>query len=551
MKVPVFVYPLTTAALCWLGLMTTAIPQTPVRAAAQDAPLPAARVSLPQLGNTAHDTWSPAQERALGRIIWRDLRSQPDVLTDTLIDAYLHDLTARLAAQLPLPEGIKLRTFAVADAQLNAFAMPSGFMGVHTGLLLSVAQEGELAAVMAHEIGHISQRHFARSVANKKNDAWIALAGFAAAMIAARNNGAQSGQVIEGALLGSQALQANRQLSFSRDMEREADAVGFALMRDAQLDAADMVRMLRRLGAASSFAEAGSSASYAKSHPGTTERMASIEGRLRIAATPATSVQATSLSFLLAQARVRALLAQSGDAIEDANNYFQIQLDKAAPQSNTVSASHTVLAAQYGLLQLAIQGKRWSQALILWAALAPHAEMHPWIAALGLELSLLNGSNSSAALAQMTQQTAFNKSSTPVAAVVHYLQRALAQDKPLPISTLNDAQTLLTQWLTQHPHSDSAWQALASVHQQKATLKNSMSNDAKIEQTAQLAYAAHAQAEQTAAMGVWASSIASLTQALRLGEVSIPIAVQNRWRDRLMALRGFVNEEQGVLDKLK
>ncbi len=506
----------------------------------KDAPLPPARVSLPQLGLTADEALSPAQEKALGRVIWRDLRSEPTVLTDTLITDYLQQLIRKLSGQLDLPEAITLRAFAVSDPQLNAFAMPSGLMGINTGLMLSVAREGELAAVMAHEIGHVSQRHFARGLASKKGDQWIALAGFAAALIAARNNSAQSGPLVEGALAGSQALTASRQLSFSRDMEREADAVGFALMRDAQYEGADMVRMLRRLGAASSFSDAGAGSGYAKSHPGTTERMANIEGRLRVGSVTSNSTQIANVDFLLSQARVRALLAKSPDQIDEAQSYFTAQLETASTQKEGRSALQTI-AAQYGLCQLAMQRKQWLNAQQYWTRLAPHTASHPWLVALGFELdramakrSLATSPVSPATTISMLEPTLEAVPSTSSAAV-HIVQTSLSSDETLTARQLQTVQSILKAWLVTHPNDDGAWEALSMSYARQQ----------------QPAPAMWAQAEQTAAMGVWASSINLLSDALRSGETTVPIAQQNQWRERLRDLRQIAGDEKALLEKFK
>jgi predicted Zn-dependent protease len=515
--------------------------QAPAQAL-KDAPLPPTRVGLPQLGLTADEALSPAQEKALGRVIWRDLRSEPTVLTDTLITDYLQQLIRKLSRQLDLPEAITLRSFAVSDPQLNAFAMPSGLMGINTGLILSVAREGELAAVMAHEIGHVSQRHFARGLASKKGDQWIALAGFAAALIAARNNSAQSGPLVEGALAGSQALAATRQLSFSRDMEREADAVGFALMRDAQYEGADMVRMLRRLGAASSFSDAGSGAGsgYAKSHPGTTERMANIEGRLRVGSVTSSSTQAANIDFLLVQARVRALLAKSPDQIDEAQSYFSAELDNAMKQKNNSNISQ-VIAAHYGLCQLAMQRKQWLNAQLHWTRLAPHTARHPWLVALGFELDramakpslALSPASPATAISMLENTLAAVPSST--SAAVHIVQTALSSDETLTASQLQTAQSILKAWLDTHPNDDGAWEALSKSY-------------TRLQQPA---FAVWAQAEQTAAMGVWASSINLLSDALRSGETTVPVAQQNQWRERLRDIRQIARDEKALLEKFK
>ncbi len=535
----------------WLGVPGSLQPfahaQSPppsLNAELVDVPLPSAKSSLPQLGFSADEHLSAAQEKVLGRLLWRDLHSEPDVLHDPLVMAYLHRLIQTLSASITLPEGLGIRAFVVSDAQVNAFAMPSGLLGINTGLLLNIAQEGELAAVLAHEIGHVSQRHFARGIANRKNDQWIAWAGFAAAVLATRSNNAQSGQVFEGALAGSQALVASRQLSFSRDMEREADAVGFALMREARYDAADMVRMLRRLNTAGRLSEVGSG--YAKSHPGANERMANIEGRLRVGAVSKNTVAAAALDFLLTQARVRALLANSSEQLEQANSFFT-QQDSPIKSQSRDDLSNATLAAQYGLCLLAIKQQQLSAAQAHWAVLEPIKERHPWLVALGFELSAsmikanprttfepmgayLQALQGMAVTAKSTANTADMPS-----AAIHIIQTALKHAIEPSKAEQTLAIAMLNHWLALHPYDDRAWASLAQLYLLQS----------------EPAQALAAQAEQTAAMGIWPSSIQLLSDALRQGESTVPVLTQNRWRDRLQSIRQFAADEKMVLEQFK
>ena len=371
-------------SMFWVSIACTETLAQPASLA--DAPLPPARVSLPQLGLSADEQLTLTQERALGRVIWRDTRSEPDVLTDPLVSDYLQSLINRLSKPLGLPDSIVLRPFVVNDAALNAFAMPSGLMGVHSGLILSVARESELAGVMAHEIGHVSQRHFARGLANQKSNAWIGLAGFAAALVAVKRGNAQADQVMQGVMAGSQAVQASKQLAFSRDMEREADSVGFELIKQAQFDGSDMVRMLRRLGAVSSLNDTGTV--YARSHPGATERMANIEGRLKLASTSATSTSTSvELDFFLMQARVRALLANTPELRDGAASRFQEQImaTGVAPQYAAAQA----LAAHYGLALIALQKKQYTQVAQSLAHARQIPIAHPWLDGLDFEMEAL------------------------------------------------------------------------------------------------------------------------------------------------------------------
>ena len=514
-----------------LGLLLsgTALTQTAAPTVALgDAPLPPARSSLPQLGLTADEQLTLSQERALGRVLWRDLRAEPDVLSDSLVSDYLQTLIMRLAQPLGLADEISLRAFAVSDSSLNAFAMPSGLMGVHTGLMLSVATEGELAGVLAHEIGHVSQRHFARGLANQKDNAWIGLAGFAAALVAAKRGNAQSDQVLQSVLVGSQAVQASKQLAFSRDMEREADSVGFSLIKEAQYDGTDMVRMLRRLGAASSLNETGTA--YARSHPGASERMANIEGRLKIASTSVNNEsQTVNLNFLLLQARLRALLAKTPEGASDATERFEFQISAASAPSALAAGRR--LAAHYGLALLAVQKKQPLQAAQHLVRAREFAITHPWLEVLDFEITSLTTTKSALNLAAFINRQGLSGAAASLEAIL-LVQR---NQSILPSDSVAAAQSFLQRWLSSHPYDDIAWGALAATYTQQA----------------QAAMAAWAQAEQTAAMGVWASSISLLTTALRSGEATVPVTTQNQWRTRLQELRQIVIDEKTLLDKFK
>jgi beta-barrel assembly-enhancing protease len=508
------------AGLAWLGTThTQALPQPSLT---DNVPLPPARLSLPQLGLSADDQLSLAQERILGRVIWRDTRSEPDVITDPLISDYLQTLMTRLSKPLGLPESVVLRPFVVNDPSLNAFAMPSGLMGIHSGLMLSVARESELAAVMAHEIGHVSQRHFARGLANQKDNAWIGLAGFAAALVAAKRGNAQADQIMQGAIAGSQAVQASKQLAFSRDMEREADAVGFELIKQAQYDGADMVRMLRRLGAVSSLNETGTV--YARSHPGATERMANIEGRLKMGSTSAKSTATgVELDFLLMQARVQALLASTPELRDDAVARFEAQI--TAPSATAQQAAAQAMAGHYGLALIALQKNQTSFAAISLAQARKIPIVHPWLDALDFELA--NAPDVHAFL----KRYGGDNDAAGLQAVLVVLHSKATLSAPAAASV----QIFLQNWLTKHPQDDLAWGALASIY----TLQN------------QPVMGVWAQAEQTAAMGVWASSITLLSNALRSGEATVSIATQNQWRERLQVLRQIATEEKTLMEKFK
>src|SRR5690606_22019598 len=160
------------------------------------------------------------------------------------------------------------------DPVLNAFALPGGFIGVHSGLILAAQSESELASVMAHEIGHVAQRHIARMIGKQKQDALIPLASLLLGALAATAS-PDAGMAV---IAGGQGLAVQRQLNFSRDAEREADRVGLDIMRDAGFETAGMINFFGRLQKASRGYN-DSAPAYLRTHPLTTERIADIEAR--------------------------------------------------------------------------------------------------------------------------------------------------------------------------------------------------------------------------------------------------------------------------------
>jgi predicted Zn-dependent protease len=255
------------------------------------------------------------------------------------------------------------------------------------------------------------------------------------------------------------------------------------------------------------------------------------------------STQAVNLDFLLAQARVRALLAKSPEQLDEAYSYFTAELGTAVTQNQGRSAPQA-LAAQYGLCQLAIQRKQWIGAQQHWTLLAPHTARHPWLVALGFELDMAMTKRSAAirAASPAAVTATLAKLEPTLAAVpstasaaVHIVQTALHSDETLTASQHQTAQSILKAWLATHPNDDGAWEALAKSYTQQQ----------------QTAPALWAQAEQTAAMGVWASSINLLSDALRSGETTVPIAQQNQWRERLRDLRQIAGDEKALLEKFK
>src|SRR5712691_13287198 len=152
---------------------------------------------LPDLGEASQTTLSPLQERRLGESIMREIRADPSYLDDPPLNEYLNTLGYRLISSSDDPK-TSLELFDIRDSEINAFSLPGGFIGVNTGLILLARSESELASVLAHEIGHVTQHHMARILATQKQTLATTLAGMAVAILAAR---AGSGQLSQAAIV--------------------------------------------------------------------------------------------------------------------------------------------------------------------------------------------------------------------------------------------------------------------------------------------------------------------------------------------------------------
>ena len=288
-------------------------------------PLVQAQVNLPALGDTASDDFNLGTERKLGDQIMREIRRDPDYIDDPLLLEYVHSLwqpllvAARQRGEITaeVDQRFAWEPFLVRDRSVNAFALPGGYIGVHQGLIAMTATRDELASVLAHEMSHVTQRHIARSIANSKKQSLISAAALILGVLAASRS--RSTDAANAVITGSQAAAIQGQLNFSRDMEREADRVGFSVMTSAGFSSGGMAAMFEKLDTASRFNDAGGFP-YLRSHPLTTERIG--EARARAGSGLGSGFSATEqaapptvLEHSLAQARARVLMDTRVDAL--------------------------------------------------------------------------------------------------------------------------------------------------------------------------------------------------------------------------------------------
>jgi len=253
---------------------------------------------LPDLGDVSQATISPQQERQIGEQSMFEIRADKSYLDDAEVSDYLNQLGYQLVANSNEP-GQEFEFFALNDNTINAFAMPGGFIGVNTGLILTAQSESELASVLSHEIAHVTQHHLARMVAGQKFDSIASMAAIAVAILAARSNP----DAAQATIAGAQAGAIQRQLNFTRTHEEEADRIGLATLQKAGFDIRAMPAFFERLQKATRLLE-GNMPSWLRTHPITSDRIADIASRVQ--QTPYRLV-ADSRSFHLVRAKLQAM----------------------------------------------------------------------------------------------------------------------------------------------------------------------------------------------------------------------------------------------------
>jgi beta-barrel assembly-enhancing protease len=264
---------------------------------------------LPDLGDASQAALSPQQERQIGEQAILEIRADKSYLDDSEVNDYLNRIGYRLASNSNDPSQ-EFEFFAINSPDINAFALPGGFIGVNTGLIELAQSESELASVLAHEISHVTQHHLARMMAGQKITTLADIAALAVAILAAHSNPDASMAAIVGASAGS----IQSQLAFSREDELEADRIGFSTLKKAGFDVHAMPTFFERLQRATRLVDSNAP-SWMRDHPLTSERIADMENRAR--QVPYRLV-ADSLDFQL----VRSKLLEEDRTPQDAVAYF-------------------------------------------------------------------------------------------------------------------------------------------------------------------------------------------------------------------------------------
>ena len=288
-------------------------------------------LKLPNLGESSTSLFSKEFEHQLGQTWLRIFRSQAPTENDPLLFEYLENLIYELVTHSKL-EDRRVELVVVNNASINAFAVPGGVIGVHNGLLLYAQTEDELATVLAHEIAHLSQRHFSRGVEFRKKQAPINLAAMLAGLVIMATAGGDAGMA---AISASQALAQDFALRYSRSNEQEADRVGMQTLVDAGMDPHAAPAMFERMLQASRYTGGDRIPEFMRTHPLSENRIADTRNRAR---QYPKSIRPAKLEYQLMRARV---VNQLANTPEEAVQRFRGELD-GNPRS--------IEAARYGLV---------------------------------------------------------------------------------------------------------------------------------------------------------------------------------------------------------
>ncbi|MGB1011103.1 MAG: M48 family metalloprotease [Thiolinea sp.] len=257
-------------------------------------------------------------ESAIGRQLFRKIRQRRILVEDPELNAWLQSLVQRLTRNQPAISKT-IKAVIVNNPEINAHALRGGIILVNSGLILSTETESELAAVLAHEIAHVSQKHINRLLANRKNSPWLTGLGIlAGAAVASKNP--QAGQAI---ITGASAISAHNQLVYTQGFESEADRVGLRTLHAAGFNPAAMPYFLEKLER-SELNLYGSLSKYLHSHPLTIERLSDTRNRAnRLGRTQVRE----SVDYLYAREKLRSLShrnhTQSGQPLTGAVKRYQ------------------------------------------------------------------------------------------------------------------------------------------------------------------------------------------------------------------------------------
>lgn len=465
-------------------LLALTLSQMPLHAQSTAQPTSRPSGALPALGDNSE--LSAAAERRLGDRIAVSIYRDPDYIDDPVLADYIQTIwqplmaAARSRGELSseLEERFAWEIFLIRDRTVNAFALPGGYLGVHLGLIGVVSNRDELAAVMGHELSHVTQRHISRLITQQaRTTPWMIGAMILGALAASKNP-----QAASAAIVGGQAVAAQSQLNFSRDMEREADRVGLNVMLDAGFDSRGAATMFEKLQQASRLNDNGAFP-YLRSHPLSTQRIAEVQARLQLPAADAPASSAASQQAASQARTTHSLMAARARVLADPGvDTLRAMLAQAQREAQRLSLSGvdnagTLYAGALAATKLREFSVAQGLAEQVVASTRGNPQAQSAAALLQIEIDLLAGR------VPPSLQTIDISKTTQRAELLMQSRALLAAGRPQQVSGR------LSTWVTDHPKDSSAWQLLAVAFGNQGQAVRAIRADAE-SQAARLDYPA-------------------------------------------------------------
>lgn len=271
---------------------------------------------LPDMGSAADAVLTREQQREIALSVIEQFRSAGRLVTDPEINEYVANLGRRLAYRAQNGNH-QFHFFVVKAPSINAFALPGGYIGVHTGLIEATGNESELAGVLAHEIAHVTQNHISRQIQAMRGTSIMTMATMLAALLVGGLLGG-GGDLMQGALMAGTGLAQQQQINFTRAHEHEADRIGIGTLYSAGFDPRGLPSFFETMSRYESLASKAVP-EFLRTHPVSVNRIA--EARARIAPGMLRDVD-DSLSYYLARAQAQLL---GSDSPEEALRQFRSQ----------------------------------------------------------------------------------------------------------------------------------------------------------------------------------------------------------------------------------
>lgn len=427
--------------------------------------LPLRAHALPSMGDGNEMTL--AEERSLGDSIARELYRDPDYIDDPVVYEYVQQVWQRLLAAArvrgeitpELDERFAWTLIMGRDPAINAFALPGGYMGLNMGLVAVVGSRDELAAVLGHETSHITQRHISRMMARQSRQTPLMLAGMILGIIAAaKSNNGDAGQAL---MVGSQAYFMQNQLAYSRDMEREADRIGFGVMTQAGFAPQGAASLFEKLQYASRLNDNGSYP-YLRNHPLTSERIADMQSRFQLIP-GANNKLPLAMDQAMISSRARALTRPGVDVLR---LWIESATGPDFARSSPAQQAGTLYAAAMAANEMhdTKTARALVQRLIVRTAGDPAATRLAHL--LSAEIELAAGSPATAA-------ALIDPKSKERPEILLAAQAALASHAPAPMVPV------LRDWVATHTRDATAWRTLASLYEEQGDPVASIRADAE------------------------------------------------------------------------